>query len=164
MHSCGCLRQEFSNKRTQNKIKNVKLHYVWGAMRKRCNNPNDKEYKNYGGRGIEVCDEWSDRKCGYRAFEKWAIENGYKFGLSIDRINNEGDYTPKNCRWVDWKTQCNNKRVNRWLIIGGKKLTLKQVAEKYNIKYDLLRGRLNAGWSIESAINIPKQKSRFWSI
>ena len=81
---------------------------VWQSMLQRCNNSNSKDYPNYGGRGVKVCEEWLE----YINFYNWSIENGYCEGVSIDRINSNGDYEPSNCRWITNKEQQNNKRNN----------------------------------------------------
>lgn len=110
--SCGCLkREEASNRKKKHGGTHTRLYNVWNGMRQRCNDPNHKSYKDYGGRGIKVCEEWDD----YENFRSWALENGYdanaKFGdCTLDRIDVYGDYCPKNCRWVDQKTQAQNKR------------------------------------------------------
>lgn len=85
------------------------LYWVWVSMRQRCRNSKCPEYVNYGGRGISICKEWDD----FDAFENWAASSGYARGLSIDRIDNDGDYTPDNCRWADNYTQAANKRSGR---------------------------------------------------
>lgn len=111
--SCGCLKVE-RNKRdfgTHGGCRE-RLYSVWCSMKKRCYNPKYKQYKDYGGRGIKVCDEWLH---DYANFKQFALENGYNpqagFGeCTIDRINVDGDYSPDNCRFVDIKTQNNNKR------------------------------------------------------
>lgn len=84
-----------------------RLHRIWQDMKTRCYNPKHESYKNYGGRGITVCEEW--RK-DFTAFYLWAIEHGYDKSLSIDRINNDGNYEPNNCRWATTKEQAKNKR------------------------------------------------------
>lgn len=120
--SCGCTRKEFLSKYPPSKkhggesikAKNrrERLYMVWCAMKERCSNPNNNRYRHYGGRGIVVCEEW---KSNYATFREWAMQNGYnpsagRGECTIDRINPDGNYEPGNCRWVDMKTQANNKR------------------------------------------------------
>lgn len=99
--SCGCARRK-------PKDKNQRLYRIWIGMRQRCYNQVSSAYKHYGARGICVCDEW---KNSFEMFENWAVNNGYKETLSIDRIDVNGNYEPHNCRWVTMKVQNNNKRV-----------------------------------------------------
>jgi hypothetical protein len=118
--SCGCLHKEqlaALNRTHGLSGKKTRLYTIWKNMRRRCSNPNDKSYKNYGGRGISVCEEWDKN---FEAFYKWSIENGYKEDiaesnrnrLSIDRINNDGNYEPSNCRWTNDYVQSSNKRTS----------------------------------------------------
>lgn len=92
-----------------------KLYIVWETMKNRCENPNRKKYKDYGGRGIKVCEEWHDAEI----FCKWALANGYAEGLQLDRIDNDGNYCPENCRWVTPKENNRNRRNTKYLTIGG---------------------------------------------
>lgn len=160
VRSCGCLIRQICEERTKNKIKNTRLHYIYLSMKKRCFNLHNKAYKNYGGRGIKMCDEWADKKTGYRTFEKWAIKHGYKQGLSIDRINNDGDYCPENCRWATNYEQSNNKRTNHIIIINRKQYTLRQAQDAFGISADRIRQRLKDGWSAKEAVFTPIGKKR----
>lgn len=108
--SCGCYFKDnakYSN--WKHGICYTNIYDVWRSMKDRCNNPNNSRYKRYGGRGIRVSEEWNDPK----AFYEWATKNGYKKGLVIDRINNDGNYEPSNCRFVDVKTNNRNKSSNK---------------------------------------------------
>lgn len=106
--SCGCLKFEAKHK-IHNKFP-TRLYYCWQDIKKRCSNINRKDYCYYGGRGITVCDEWKNDYC---AFRDWAMNNGYRDDLTIDRIDVNGNYEPSNCRWVTMKEQARNRRLTR---------------------------------------------------
>lgn len=129
------------------------------AMKNRCYYTEDTAYKYYGGRGIRICDEWLNSEKfdgrstkGWVTFQKWALEHGYCDGLTIDRINSNGDYEPSNCRWITMKAQSNNRRSNRLITYKGKTQTLQQWSEEYGFNYDTIIHRLHLGWSVERAI------------
>ena len=129
---------------------------VWNKLFQRCYNPNNKDYKNYGGRGIRVCDEWHD----YLAFRTWALENGYDENASygqctLDRIDVNGDYCPQNCRFVDLTTQCRNKQYNHFVTYNGQTRTIAEWAEITNISANALYNRFNRGWTPERAFTQP---------
>lgn len=114
---------------------------VWQSILQRCNNSNNKDYINYGGRGIKVCEDWLE----YINFYNWSMTNGYCEGVSIDRINSNGDYEPSNCRWITNKEQQNNKRNNIHILYEGKTLTLTELAEITNINREVLEMRYIRG-------------------
>lgn len=134
---------------TQNK----RIRRIYSNMKSRCYNPKTNRYYIYGARGITVCEEWLNN---YKAFEIWALNNGYKDNLTIDRIDNNGNYEPSNCRWVDYKTQQKNKNNNRLITIDGKTKIITEWCEFYNIPYYIVNNRINKyNWDIERAFITP---------
>lgn len=125
-----------------------KLYKSWFAMLDRCSNPNNKCYARYGGRGISVCNEWNN----YEEFARWSIKNGFAEGLSIDRIDNNGNYDPSNCRWVSIKIQQNNRSTNRLITIGGITKTVSEWCDKYDINYNTVLQRMKYGIDAETAL------------
>ena len=137
----------------------TKLYRVWSAMRDRCNNPRCKDYKYYGGKGVHVSPEWDE----FLDFKRWAIHNGYQggVGLSIDRIDPNGNYEPGNCRWVTWKTQTNNMTSNHKIEYNGETHTLTEWGELKGIDPRVLEARINSyHWDIAKALETPVNSHR----
>jgi len=148
--SCGCYGKQMlleSNLKHGKYPKN--LYEKWHGIKSRCYNNKDSNFYLYGGRGIKVCDEW---KNSYIAFRDWALTNGYQEGLTIDRIDNNGNYCPENCRWATIKEQANNRRDNKLITYNSKTQTVSQWADELGLNYCVLNGRLRKGWSIERAL------------
>lgn len=157
--SCGCYRREIGRaKNLTHGGSKDRLYATWNMIKQRCNDPANKSYKNYGGRGIKVCSEWNN---DYEAFKTWALQNGYdpnakRKECTIDRINNDKGYSPDNCRWVDSITQANNCRSNHNLAFQGKTQTISQWARQQKIPAQTILFRINrAGWNVEDALTIP---------
>lgn len=135
---------------------NTKLYKVWFAIKERCFNPNNKSFHNYGGRGITICKEWIN---DYASFRDWSYENGYQEGLSIDRIDNNGNYSPDNCRWTSRKVQGNNRRNNLFYTLDGRTQSVAQWAEELGIKHNTLLLRLEK-WPLRRALTEPRHLER----
>ena len=134
--SCGCLGIEARRKAlTKHGQRHTRLYNIWLNMRDRCLIETNPAYINYGGRGIEICEEWDD----FNNFWKWAEKSGYSNELTIDRIDVNGNYCPENCRWVGRKKQSNNKRNNDYLTYKGITKTRQEWAEEYDINVEHLR-------------------------
>ena len=143
--SCGCLNVEKNKKlHTKHGKRYTRLYRIWLNMKDRCYNKNNLSYKNYGGRGIKICDEWLH---DFVNFYNWSMTNGYKDELTIDRINVNGNYEHSNCRWATTKQQNNNRRNNAYLTYNGKTQTMKQWSDDLNISYNTIKQRHRKGWS-----------------
>lgn len=146
VRSCGCIKKEQDKinltKFHRHKLTNTHIWHVYYGMLKRCYNVNDKRYENYGGRGIEVCEEW---KNSFDAFADWSFKNGYEDGLQLDRINNNGNYEPCNCRWTTAKEQARNRRSNVIVMYQGEKMTLIEASERSGLPYSTIHSRWRRG-------------------
>lgn len=149
-HSCGCWRKERMGE--LNKIhghKKDRLYNIWALMLQRCENPKSAQYNRYGGRGITVCSEWKD----FKLFYEWAMANGYKEDLTIDRRENDKGYSPDNCRWITMQAQKNNKSSNHLITYNGETHTIAQWSRITGIGKSTIRNRIALyGWPVEKAL------------
>ncbi len=127
-----------------------RLYRIYRNMISRCYNKNAKDYKYYGGKGIHMCQSW---RSSFSSFCVWALLNGYKTDLTIDRIDGDKDYSPENCRWVSMNVQGKNKSNLHMIEYAGETVCLAELCRKNNIDYDLVRHRLARGKSVEEALN-----------
>lgn len=151
--SCGCYKSEL--KREKLKVHggtHTRLYKVWDGMKARCYNPNKTYYPIYGGRGISMCDEWH---YSFEAFREWSLANGYNDSLTIDRIDNDGNYCPENCRWATISQQNNNKSTSHYLTYKGETKTIMQWAEATGFTFHAIFARLAKGMSAEEALLTP---------
>lgn len=153
--SCKCASNEKIGllKKTHGQSK-TRLYQIWLGLRNRCYQIKNKSYENYGNRGITVCDEWFN---SYECFRDWSFSNGYQENLSIDRIDNNGNYEPSNCRWSTPKEQSNNTRRIIKLYYNGEKFSAKQLADHLNINYKkFIYGLHKTNFDIEKSIDYAK--------
>lgn len=136
---------------------NSALHKKWADMKRRCTSPKTHGYKNYGGRGITICDEWLG-EYGFINFYNWAILNGFQEGLSLDRIDVNGNYEPSNCRWVTNDIQANNRRTNRFIEYNGDSHTISEWSKITGINKNTILTRLRLGWGEEKVLNTKPNK------
>lgn len=150
--SCGCKHTDVLIERNyRHGMTNTRLYRVWANMIKRTENENEPSYKDYGARGIKVCEEWHD----FVVFMEWALEHGYTDELTIERIDVDGNYCPDNCRWATRKEQGYNKRNSVKLEYNGEVLTQSQLAERLGTDPKTIFGRIKRGWSIEEIFTTP---------
>ena len=148
--SCGC------KKRKHGYAHKERLYETWKNMKRRCNDPQNKRYAQYGGRGIKVCPEWEH---DYLAFRSWAVSAGYQDNLTIDRIDVNKGYFPENCRWVTPDEQMNNMTKNHMISYHGKRLSMSQWAKEFGLTYGAMNHRIQRGWSMERIENTPERRS-----
>lgn len=147
--SCGCLLFIAGG------MDHEPLYKKWRDIKVRCYNPKHKSYRNYGGRGIKICDEW---KSNYLNFRKWALNNGYDPSLTLDRTDNNKGYSPENCRFTTWKEQENNRRNNHVVTHNNISHTISEWADLLGVSYSTVETRVKRGWSFERIITTPQQK------
>lgn len=152
--SCGCYNaeriKETGTKRVKHGLSGHRLYRIWSGMKDRCSNSNLPEYPRYGGRGIKVCNEWLDNE----KFFEWAFMNGYNDNLTLDRIDNDKDYCPDNCRWSTYAEQANNRKNTRHIEYEGNTYTLSEFSKKFlNINRDTFYSRYLKGLPIEQCMS-----------
>lgn len=133
-------------------LSKTRLHRIWHSMYCRCYYPTTNQYKNYGGKGVKVCDEW---KHNFVNFYNWAMSNGYNDSLTLDRIDNNKNYCPENCKWSTLEQQNNNRTTSKFITYNGKTQTQIQWCREYNINVVTFSDRIKRGWSIEEALTLP---------
>lgn len=151
MKSCGCWMKEHRKNgfyRTHS-LSSTSIYKLYRGIKRRCYNSHEHNYYNYGGRGINMCEEWRN---DFIKFYNWALENGYEKGLQIDRIDNEKGYSPDNCKFSTAKEQANNRRSNIVIEYEGRTQTLTQWCEEFNFNYDCIRQRIAKGWDVYKAL------------
>lgn len=159
-NSCGCLRSEMLRRKdTTHGLSKTPLYRVWRSMKDRCYRSKCKGYVNYGGRGIVMCDEW---KNDFEIFHNWALKNGYRKGLTIERINNNGNYEPSNCCWIPKSKQSSNRRNCHYITYHGETKTLSEWSRELHVDRETVRNKekqLGSGeLAIEAILNNPRHK------
>lgn len=155
--SCGCLLKEIVAKRsTTHGHTRTRMYTIWCNLKARCYNINEPRYKDYGQRGIGVCDEWLN---DFMSFYNWAINNGYNDNLTIDRIDVNGNYTPNNCRWITLEQQQENKRNSVKFTYNGETHCLRKWCSILNINYKTVHKRIHVHkWDVEKSLFTPIRK------
>ena len=160
--SCGCYRKFVSsNRKDCHHLQNTRIYRIWCGMKRRCYNKHNEHFDRYGGRGIIVCDEW---KTDFMNFYDWAMSNGYDDKLSIDRINNEGNYEPSNCRWANQKQQIVNSTAAIKCSLGGNIVSLSDIADILGVSFKRIRRivyMLNNGYDMSELLSLSKKDDSF---
>lgn len=149
--SCGCLFKDTFIKHGFDSCdsKYKRIYHIYHDIKKRCYNENSHAYKDYGGRGIKMCDEWLEN---FKSFASWCLSNGYLDCLTIDRIDNNGDYKPSNCRWTTIQEQANNKRNNIIVSKNGLSMTATQWCRYLGLNIGTYKSRRRMGWDVEKSL------------
>ena len=147
--SCGCARETHGMSKTR-------LHTIWNSMHCRCERKQTNGYSRYGGRGIKVCEEWKD----FEPFMEWALASGYSECLTLDRIDNDGDYCPENCRWATKEEQCNHQRTNHYITCDGETHTLIQWSRITGVSRDAIYDRLQKGMTTKEELFAPNPNKK----
>lgn len=154
--SCGCYKEEQANNKDNHKWKGYsRIESIFNNMKSRCYNPNVPKYKSYGERGIKICDEWLNDSS---TFLEWAINNGYEEHLTIERIDVNKGYSPKNCRWANGLEQANNKQKTVRININGIEMTFREIHEKYGVPIKILQNRYYQQGTNDERITRPVRK------
>ena len=147
--SCGCSRYE---NKIKHRMTGTRIYNIWSGMKRRCNSKSNSRYNSYGGRGIKYCKEWED----FSEFSKWAFDNGYKDGLTLERKDVNGNYCPENCCWIPQSKQGKNRRPSLRLVDeNGNERLMVDIAEELGISADVVRARYESGWDLYSAVYTP---------
>lgn len=133
-------------------LRNHPAYVSWKCMIGRCYQPSNKSFKNYGALGITVCDEW---RISPVAFIKWADANGFKIGLTIDRLDNKSGYSPNNCKWSGVQEQNNNKTNNFYINVDGVVKSVMDWSRMYGVNPYTIKNRIKAGWGHQDAVKLP---------
>lgn len=149
------MREKSSMLNKSHGLSKTRIYRIWKGMRQRCSNPNMDHAHLYHSKGIFVCKEWDT---SFEIFKSWAFSNGYADGLSIDRIDNNGNYEPSNCRWATPKQQCNNNSRNRLMTYMGKTQTAQQWFDEIGLSRGNITHRIKLGWDTEKILSTPVRK------
>ena len=160
------VRQEVMNGNDRQKIHGdtyTRLYRIWGGLKRRCYEPQNHNYPRYGGRGIQVCEEWLAKRTGYPAFKAWALSNGYESHLTIERLDVNGNYEPDNCTWATAKEQSLNKTTTVWVECNEQRMTIMAALKLFNRHHGTYTSRIKAGWTPQEALETPpfKRPKRF---
>ena len=148
--SCGCLRYKHG-------MTDTRLYQIWHGMKDRCQRKDGQHFEKYGGRGITVCQEWAD---SFEAFKDWALANGYRDDLSLDRKDNDGPYSPDNCRWATRREQQSNRKITVFITHNGETRTLAEWSRITGIHYATLSHRLRRGYPEEKLFSIEDNRKK----